>query len=200
MGLNPGQIASIAEGGIGITTAIGGAIYGGVKSRKWNKKYDRLLGKMQNKNEDWNNIRQSKDDTLRVDNQAVNKKQREMLLEQAQRNRATNIVAGGTDESLALQNEGMNRSIAQTQTDMAARAAADKDEAERQYLSQDYALNQQQLQNYQQKAAATAQAASQVVNAGLQMTGNSFQHFAQSSGMGGGGGADMSTFAKNYSG
>lgn len=185
MGLNPGQIASIVEGGIGITTAVGGAIYGGVKSRKWNKKWNKLHGRMLQDNRRWNDIRQSRDDTLRADVQAQNKIQRDMLDEQTRRAEAMATVAGGTDESLAMQKDSANRSLAQTGTEIAARLAHEKDDAEREYRAQDYALKQQQLQNYSQKAAATAQAASQVVNAGLQMTGNSFQHFAQASGEGG---------------
>jgi len=34
MELNPQQIAAIAEGATGLTAALGGAIYGGIKSGK----------------------------------------------------------------------------------------------------------------------------------------------------------------------
>lgn len=184
MALNPGQIASIVEGGVGITAALGGAIYGAVKSGKLNRKADQLRTDMKNSNRNWYDVRMSQDFTQRADVQAAIKKQRELLDEQYRRARATNAVMGGTDEALALQKQAANQSLSQTATDIAARSTEYKDNVERQYKAQDYALNQQELQNYQQKAAAVAQAASQVVNAGLNMTGNSFQHFAQASGGG----------------
>jgi len=182
MGLNAQQIASIVEGGIGLTAALGGAIYGGVKSGKLNRKAEKLLRQMRDDNEQWYNVKSAQDYTQRADVQAAIARQRELLNEQYKQSRAANVVAGGTDESLALQQQAANQSLAQTASDIAARSADYKDNVERQYRSQDYALNQQQLQNYQQRAAATAQAASQVVNTGLQMTGNSFQHFAGATG------------------
>ena len=196
MALNPGQIASIVEGGVGITAALGGAIYGAIKSGRLNREADAIRTRMKNENKEWYNVKMAQDYTQRADVQAAIKKQRELLDEQYKRARATNIVAGGTDEALALQKQAANQSLSQTATDIAARGADYKDNVERQYRAQDYALNQQELQNKQQQAAATAQAASQVVNAGLSMTGNSFQHFAQASGAGGmgSGGVDPSQF------
>lgn len=185
MGLNAGQIASIVEGGVGITAALGGAIYGAIKSGKLNREADAIRTGMKKENQQWYNIKMAQDYTQRADVQAAIKKQRELLDEQYKRARATNIVAGGTDEALALQKQAANQSLSQTATDMAARGADYKDNVERQYRAQDYALNQQELQNKQQQAAAVAQAASQVVNAGLSMTGQSFQNFAHASGMGG---------------
>lgn len=199
MAMNPGQIASIVEGGVGITAALGGAIYGAVKSGKLNKQADAIWTRMKDENKRWYDVKMNADYTQRADVQAAIKKQRELLDEQYKRARATNAVMGGTDESLALQKQAANQALSQTTTDIAARGADYKDNVERQYRAQDYALNQQELQNKQQRAAAVAQAASQVVNAGLGMTGNSFQHFAQASGAGsgsGGGGVDAETAAK----
>ena len=187
--MNAGQIASIVEGGIGLTAALGGAISG-----KYNRQADALRTGMKDDNKRWYDVKMAQDYTQRADVQAAIKKQRELLDEQTKRARATNKVAGGTDEALAMQKQAANDSVSQTSTEIAARGADYKDNVERQYRSQDYALRQQELQNVQQKAAATAQAASQVVNTGLQMTGNSFQHFAQSSGMGGGAGLKTTEF------
>lgn len=191
MTLNPGQIASIVEGGIGLTTAIGGAIWGGARTRRLNKKAENRRKSLLADNDSWWNIKRASDYTQRADYQAANKIQRDMLMERYNSDAARNFVAGGTDESLALQKEAANKAMAQAETSMAARAADYNDEVERQYRAQDYALRQQGIQNLQQRAAATAQAASQVVNTGLQMTGNSFQHFAQASG---GGGGDLGKF------
>lgn len=185
MALNPGQIASIVEGGVGLTAAVGGAIYGGVKSGKLNRRAEAILKQQKGDNQRWYDVKMASDYTQRADVQAAIKKQRELLNEQYNRARATNAVAGGTDESLALQKQAANQSLAQTATDVAARSADYKDNMESNYMARKANLEDQERINLQQRAAATAQAASQVVNSGLNMVGNSFQHFQQASGPGG---------------
>ena len=152
--------------------ALGSAIYGGITSAKANNKARNLIAQQRNDNKAWYDLRMSQDYTLRTDVQAAIKRQRELLDEQYRRARATNVVAGGTDEALALQQQAANKSLSDTMTDVAAQAAAYKNNVEQQYRAQDAALNQQQVQNYQQQAAQTAQAASQGVNAGLGLMGN----------------------------
>ena len=157
---------------IGGVAALGSAIYGGIKSAQANNNARRLIEQQRDDNRGWYNLRMSQDYTQRADVQAAIKRQRELLNEQYQRAKATNVVAGGTDEALALQQQAANKSVSDTMTDIAAQAANYKDNVEQQYRAQDVALNQQQVQNYQQQAAQTAQAASQGVNAGLGMLGN----------------------------
>ena len=180
MALGPNQIAGIVQGGVGLTAALGGAIYGAVKSGKYNRKAEALIQQQRDDNEAWYKTKMKQDYTMRSDVQAAINRQREILNDQYKRARATNVVAGGTDEQLALQKEAANRSLAQTVTDVAANAADYKDSVEQQYRQQDAALNQQQVQGYQQIAAQTAQAASQVVNKGLQQFGQSFETFTSS--------------------
>lgn len=175
--MGPQQISSIVEGGIGLTAALGGAIYGGIKSGKLNRRAEAILNQQKKDNQRWYDVKMASDYTQRSDVQAAIKKQRELLDEQYKRARATNVVAGGTDESLALQKQAANQSLAQTATDVAARASDYKDNVENAYLNRKANLEDQERQNLQQRAAATAQAASQVVNSGLNMVGNSFQHF-----------------------
>ena len=175
--MGPQQIASIVEGGIGLTAATAGAIYGGIKSGKLNRQAEKILKQQKNDNQRWYDVKMASDYTQRADVQAAIKKQRELLDEQYKRAKATNVVAGGTDEALALQKQAANQSLAQTATDVAARAADYKDNVENAYLNRKANLEDQERQNLQQRAAATAQAASQVVNSGLNMVGNSFQHF-----------------------
>lgn len=182
MALNPGQIASIAEGATGLTAAIGGAIYGGIKSGKLNRRAESILQQQKNDNQRWYDVKMSSDYTQRADVQAAIKRQRELLNEQYERARAANTVAGGTDEALALQKQAANQSLSQTATDIAARAAAYKDNVESNYMARKASLEDQERLNYQQRAAATAQAASQVVNTGIKMVGDGAQHFVQASG------------------
>jgi len=174
-----GQIASLVEGGIGATAALGGAIYGAVKSGEYNRQAEALRSQLKKENKNWYDIKMAQDYTQRADVQAAIKKQRELLDEQYKRARATNIVAGGTDESLALQKQAANQSLAQTTSDIAARAADYKDKVENQYRAQNYDLQQQEIQQNVQRANAVAQAASQVVNTGIGMVGNAAQHYAQ---------------------
>lgn len=157
---------------LGGVAALGSAIYGGIKSAQANNNARRLIEQQRDDNRGWYNLRMSQDYTQRADVQAAIKRQRELLNEQYQRAKATNVVAGGTDEALALQQQAANKSVSDTMTDIAAQAANYKDNVERQYRAQDAALNQQEVQNYQQQAAQTAQAASQGVNAGLGVLGN----------------------------
>lgn len=164
-------MAGLASSIIGGGVALGGAIYGAIKSGQLNEKARRLVANLRDKNEQWFNIKRSQDYTQRADVQAAIKRQRELLDEQSRRAEATNLIAGGTDESLALQKEAANRSLAQATTDIAAAGASYNDNIENQYRAQDAALAQQQSQSYQQQAAQTSQAASQLVNAGVGVMG-----------------------------
>ena len=175
--MGPQQYAAIAEGATGLTAATAAAIYGGIKSGKLNRQAEKILQQQKRDNQRWYDVKMSSDYTQRADVQAAIKKQRELLNEQYERARATNAVAGGTDEALALQKQAANQALAQTATDVAARAADYKDNVENAYLNRKAGLEDQERLNLQQRAAATAQAASQVVNSGLNMVGNSFQHF-----------------------
>ena len=162
------MLASAIIGGVG---AIGSAIYGAIASSEANNKARRLIQQQRNDNKRWYDVTMARDYTQRADVQAAIKRQRELLEEQYNNARKTNAVVGGTNEALAMQQAAANKSLSNTATDIAAQASNYKDSVERQYLAQDAALNQQQAQGYQQQAAATAQAASQAVNAGLGLVG-----------------------------
>lgn len=170
------SITSQIIGGVG---ALGSAIYGAITSSAANNRARRLIQQQRDDNREWYNIKQSQVYTQRADVQAAIKRQRELLDEQYNKAKAANTVAGGTDESLALQQQAANKSLSDTMTDVAAAGAAYKDSVERQYRSEDAALNQQQVQNNQQQAAQAAQAASQAVNAGISLVGQGIAERAQ---------------------
>ncbi len=157
---------------IGGVTALGSAIYGGIKSSAENNKARRLIQQQRDDNKAWYEKKMSDDYTMRSDVQAAVNKQRALLNEQLRNARATNTVAGGTAESLALQQKQAVKSVSDTMTDVAAEAAAHKDAIENQYRATDAALNQQQAQSHQQQAAQVATAAGQAVGAGINMLGN----------------------------
>ena len=166
-------MVTAAMAAIGGVAALGSAIYGGVSSSLANDKAMDLIQQQRNDNKAWYKSRMAQDYTMRVDVQAAIKRQRELLNEQYNRAKAANVVAGGTDEALALQQQAANKSVSDTMTDVAEQASAYKENVEQQYWAQDAALNQQEAQSYQQQAAQTAQAASQGVNAGIGLMGNS---------------------------
>ena len=161
------MLATIA----GAAAALGGAIIGGIKSAKANNQARRLLQQQRDENRRWYDTKMNQDYTQRADVQNAITKQRELLDEQLKRANARSVVGGASPESAALEKEAANKSVADATADIAAAGASYKDQVEQQYRSNDAALNQQQIQNYQTQAAQTAQAASQVVNAGLGMIG-----------------------------
>ena len=161
------MLATIA----GAAAALGGAIIGGIKSAKANNQARRLLQQQRDENRRWYDTKMNQDYTQRADVQNAITKQRELLDEQLKRANARSVVGGASPESAALEKEAANKSVADATADIAAAGANYKDQVEQQYRSNDAALNQQQIQNYQTQAAQTAQAASQVVNAGMGLIG-----------------------------
>lgn len=156
---------------LGGAAALGSAIYGAIKSSKYNKQADRLIQNQRDDNKRWYDVKMSQDYTQRADVQNAINRQREMLDEQYKRAQQTAKVAGGSDAALAAQKEAANKSLSDTMSNVASNAADYKDKVESQYRQQDAALNQQQAEQARQKAQAAAAAASQGVNAGLNLVG-----------------------------
>ena len=158
--------------GLSAIAALGSAAVGAIGSAIQNRKARNILAQQKDDNRNWYNTRMSEDYTSRVDSQAVVQRQRELLSEQARNARATNAVAGGSPETEAIAKAQATSSLAQTMSDISAQGAAYKDKVEQEYRAQDAAIRQQQGQIAHNQAVATAQAASQAVNAGINMVGN----------------------------
>lgn len=152
--------------------ALGSAIYGGLKSAAANERARQLIAKQRYENKRWYDTKMAQDYTLRTDAQAAINRARQNLEEWNKRIRKTGVVSGATNEAVAMQKEAANKTISDVYTDLGAQGSESKDRAEAQYRAQDSALNQQQIQNYQQQAAQTAQAASQAVSAGINVAAN----------------------------
>lgn len=146
----------------GAAIQAGSSIYGAIKSSQANKKANELIQSERDANRKWYEQKMAEDYMQRADVQNVLRKQRELLNEQYQRARATNVVAGGTDESLALQQQAANETLGETTANIAAQSADYKEGIENQYRAKDSALNQQQVNVYQNEASQIAQAAGQV--------------------------------------
>lgn len=146
----------------GAAIQAGSSIYGAIKSSQANKRATGLIQSERDANRKWYEEKMAEDYMQRADVQNVLRKQRELLNEQYQRARATNVVAGGTDESLALQQQAANATLGETTANIAAQSADYKEGVENQYREKDSALNQQQVNIYQNEASQIAQAAGQV--------------------------------------
>lgn len=160
---------------IGAAGALGSAIYGAAKSSKANNQARSLIQSQRDDNRRWYDTKMNQDYTLRADVQNALTRQREMLDEQMKRVNANKVVGGASDESVALAKDSANKAVADATADIAAAGAQYKDQVEQQYRAQDAALNQQQAQSYQNQAAEAAKAASQGVNAGLNLVGVGMQ-------------------------
>ena len=163
---------SLTLAAIGGAAALGSSIYSAIRSNRENKKAQQLISKQKKDNEAWYQRRMASDYTMRSDAQAVLQKQRELLNEQYKRAKAANVVSGGTDNALAIQKQAAANSTAETMSNIAANAAADKDRVEAQYRQTDAALTQQQAQTHQQHAQAIAQAGAQAAGAGINLMAN----------------------------
>lgn len=166
--MNNAMIGSILSG-IG---ALGSAVYGAISSSKANKKAEKLLKEQKEENKRWYDVKMASDYTKRADVQRAFEKQRELLDEQYEKAKKSQVVTGATDESVAMQKEAANKSVADATAAVAAEGADYKDKVEQEYRQRDAALKQQEMGVQQQQAANTAAAASQAVNAGLNMMGN----------------------------
>lgn len=163
---------SVTVAALGAALAGAGAIANWMGSREANKRAKEAIDNQRSKNDAWWNIKKNQDATRRADNQAVINQQRELLNDANYLTRATNKVSGGSEEAVALQKEATNKAAAQTMSNIAAQGAAERERNEAQYRATDAALDQQEIQRQQQKAAQNAAAGAQAVNAGLNLVAN----------------------------
>lgn len=123
--------------------SIGSAIYGAVKSSKYNREAQAGLAE---NHADTQRVLESKlhsDYTSRSDFQNIFNRQRELLDRQVKRAEARGVVGGASAESVALAKEQANKAMADTMSNVAGRAAAYKDDIQNQILKEnsDYAKN-----------------------------------------------------------
>lgn len=172
--------------------ALGSTIYGAIKSKNYNDKMRALTAEEREENKRWYQNQMASDYTQRTDAQAVLTNQRKLFEEANEQARAKNVVAGGTDQAEALRKASANDAMAQTSSDIAAKAAEYKDNVEKSYRQTDMAINQQQAQAYGQQAANTAQATAQTTNAALNLMGSALKGNDSLNGIAGAGGDDSS--------
>lgn len=153
-------------GGIigGIGSAVGG-IVGGNATRKAAKRNERLLKEAEENAKNWYEKEYNANFLDRSDARAAIAKTRELLNERYKAAEGTAAVTGATEESIARQKAAANDVLADVTSNIAERADAYKDAVRANYEAQQDAFLQQKMGVNNQRAQATAQAASGLAGA-----------------------------------
>ena len=142
------------------------AIVGGIYASRAAKKAKQNINAQREKNQNWYDRRYNEDATQRADAQRILTNTEELI---KQRNRAaagTAAVMGGTTESVAAQKAVGSRAIADATSQIAAGAAARKDDIEATYMQNDNAYTDKLNQIEIEKARAISQAVQGTSDAG----------------------------------
>lgn len=149
-------------GGIGQAAA---GIIGGNATRKAAQRNQRLIDEAANESKAWYDKQYNANFLDRSDARAAINQTRELLNERYKQAEASAAVTGATEESIARQKAAANETLAEVTSNIAERADAYKDAVRANYEAQQDAIRQQKMGINNQKAQATAQAASGLANA-----------------------------------
>jgi hypothetical protein len=152
---------------IGAATAIGSAIYGGIKNSKARKAQQKLIAEQQRKNEEWYNKNYYADYMQNADVQSALGQLRDQISQNNRHAAGTAAMMGGTDEAkLAAQAAG-NRTYADAIRGIAGQATAYKRNIDAQYQQNQQNILGMQMNMYNQDAANASNLASNGMNAGI---------------------------------
>lgn len=153
-------------GGIlgGVGSAVAG-IVGGNATSKAAKRNAKILNEMDERSKAWFDKEYNSNFLDRSDARAAIQETRELLNEKYKDAEASAAVTGATEESIARQKAAANDAVADVTTNIAQQADAYKQQVRAQYESQQDSIAQQRMGVNNQKAQATAQAASGVASA-----------------------------------
>ena len=159
-------------GGIigGVGSAVAGIVSGNA-TRKAAKRNDRLLDERQQRAQEWYEKEYNADFTQRSDAQAALTSARKLLDERYSNAQGAAAVAGATDESLAQQKAAANRTLDYVTSSIAQRADAYKEQVRANYENRQNQIDQARMGVNNQRAQATAQAASGLAQAAQSMGG-----------------------------
>lgn len=164
---------------------LGGAIMGGISSRKHMRRARRMLQEQKEKNQNWYDRRINEDGTQKADAQRLLELTRKGIEDRNKRAAEVSAVMGGDQAAVAAAQQRNNEAIADTMSNINAQAEANKSAIEQQYMAREAELTGQQqqmeTQRAQQSAAAWQAAGNALSEAGGQIAG------AMSGGLLGGG-------------
>lgn len=150
---------------IGAAASVGSAIAGGINAAKTRRKMRRDLQRRREENLEWYNRNYNEDATLRADAQALINRVTQDARARTRNARGVQNVIGGTGENLAATENANSGAIANTASNIAARAAARKDNVDSQYRAQKNQLEAEEAAAREQHAQEVAQATSNAIQA-----------------------------------
>lgn len=157
-------------GGIvgGIGSAVGG-IVGGRAARRAARRNAKILADAEKRNKAWYDREYNSNFLQRADAQAAINKTREMLNERYNASAAAAAVSGATDEAVAQQKLAANEAMSGVMGSIAERADAYKEQVRANYENKQAAIDDAKMGVNNQRAQATAQAASGLAGAAQQL-------------------------------
>lgn len=145
---------------VGGALSLGSSIFGAIKGSRAKKKENQMVADEKAKNQAWYDRNYNQPVTQRSDAQALLGRTREFLNERHNRSAATSTVMGGTDEALAMEKAAANQTLSDVVSNIAATESARKDAIEQNYMNQDAALTDMQINSQREKAKGISDAAS----------------------------------------
>lgn len=165
------MIGGIISGAAGTALKIGGAIAGGLVSKRAAKRARNIINAQMKENQDWFDRRYNEDATQRADAQRLLTMTQDSIRNRNKQAAATAAVMGGTNESVAAEKEAANAALTDTMSQIAASAADRKDAIEGQFRQRNADLNQQMIGVETNRAQNIAQAITGVQDAGNTIAG-----------------------------
>lgn len=150
---------------VGGLASIGGAIGSGIAGRKAYKKNMGVLSNMRRDSQSWYDREYNSDYTQRSDAQAALGRARELLGERYRQAEATAAVTGATPEAVAMQKQVANDVLADVTSNIAAHADIYKDNVRNNYVNEQNAINQAEMNMNSLKAKNVATQASGLATA-----------------------------------
>ena len=155
------MIGSLIGAGLGIA----GSIFGGISASKAMKKRKQQIENEKLENENAYQRAYNEDATQRADAQRLLQKTEESIRNRNKAVAGAAAVMGGTDQSVAAAQEANNQATAEAASQIAASAAARKDQVQERYESRKAELDSKLQDMEQQRAMNTSQAIQGVAGA-----------------------------------
>jgi len=149
------MIATAIIAGVSAAASISGGIIKAKRARQAAKRQQAAIDKMNADNEAWYMRKYNEDYTQRSEFQNALQQARDTLIKRNNAAAGLQAVMGGTDASVAATKEAANEAFANTVSNAAAGASAEKDRAENTYLNRKDNITSKQMALDQQRDEQT---------------------------------------------
>lgn len=160
---------------IGAAVAIGGGIISSRASKKAAERQQAELDKQKREERNWYDRRYNEDYTQTATAQSLLTKARQFADDSYKRAAGAAKVGGASTESAALAKQAGNKVIADVAGNIAAQGDARRDALDMQHMQNQKEFANQQMQVYQQQAAASQAAGNGIMSAGMGVLGADLQ-------------------------